>query len=69
MRESFKSRKIFAFGCVFAAVSALVGIATYLGTPENVTINALWIVGFCGLFTIGGQSLVDSIAKWKNNGQ
>ncbi len=65
MNHSMKSRKILAFGCVTLAVIALVCVAAKVHAPDSVTIQALWVIGFAGLFTIGGQSLVDSITKWK----
>jgi hypothetical protein len=65
-----RSRKILAFVVVVLGVLALVTVTTKLGTPNEVATNALWIVGFSGFFTIGGQSLVDAISKsrWSANG-
>lgn len=63
-----QSRKIKAFLWMTAAIIALVAMTTRIGTPENVSIQALWAVAAGGLFTVGGQSLVDVFAmKAKKN--
>jgi hypothetical protein len=64
-KQSLKSRKIVSFIIVLLGVIALVYVTTKIHTPENVAIQALWVIGAGGLFTIGGQSLVDSVAKWR----
>lgn len=58
-----QSRKIKSFLWMVVSVLALVALATKIGTPENVTIQALWVVAAGGLFTIGGQALVDALGK------
>jgi hypothetical protein len=63
--ESLKSRKIVSFVVVVMGVLALVAVTTKMHTPENVSVQALWVVGACGFFTIGGQALVDAVSKWK----
>jgi hypothetical protein len=59
------SRKIKAFLWMVSSIIALVWVATTIHAPENVVIQALWVIAAGGLFTIGGQSLVDSIGKWR----
>lgn len=64
--QSLKSRKILGFILLVLAVLALVAVVTHLHTPEAIAINALYMIGFGGMFTIGGQALVDAIlrSKW-----
>lgn len=59
-----QSKKVRSF--LFMAVSVIVCVVatTMVHTPDQVAMNALWIIGFGGLFAIGGQSLIDSIEKW-----
>ena len=57
-------KKIKAFLWLVIAVNFTIAVASKVHTPETVATNALWIIGFAGLVTIGGQSLVDTVAKW-----
>jgi len=58
------SKKVKAFIVMAMAVIIAVVAFTLVNAPPNVAMNALWIIGFGGLATIGGQSLIDSIEKW-----
>lgn len=64
--STLKSRKIVSFVVMVLSVLALVYVSTKIGAPDNVSIQALWVIGAGGLFTIGGQSLVDSVAHWRD---
>lgn len=57
-------RKMKAFLWLSLSVTTCAATLAKIGAPENVIINALWIIGFGGIFCIGGQTLIDSIAKW-----
>lgn len=62
--HTLRSRKILSFVLLVFGTLATVATTTALHTPENISIQALWVIGIAGLFTIGGQSLVDSVAKF-----
>lgn len=57
-------RKVKSFLWLVVSVLICVYTTTKINAPNDVAIQALWIIGMAGLFTIGGQSLVDSIEKW-----
>lgn len=57
-------RKTKSFIWMVVSVLLCVVVTTLISAPNSVAIQALWIIGFGGLFTIGGQSLIDSIEKW-----
>lgn len=54
-----------SFLVVVIGVLALVAVMTKMKTPDDIAIQALWVVGACGIFTVGGQSLVDAVTRWK----
>lgn len=58
------SRKIRAFLWMALSIMVCAALLTKVGTPEAVITQAMWIIGFGGLFTIGGQSLIDTVSKW-----
>lgn len=58
------SKKVRSFVVMSISVIVCVIATTFAHTPDNVAAQALWIIGFGGLFAIGGQSLIDSIEKW-----
>lgn len=60
-----QSKKIFGFILLVLGVLADVSLTTHMQTPPEIAIASLWIIGCGGLFTMGGQSLVDMVAKWK----
>lgn len=58
------SKKVKSFIVMALSIISCVTATTLVHTPDQVAMNALWIIGFGGLFAIGGQSLIDSIEKW-----
>ena len=58
------SRKIKSFLWLVVAISFFTAITTKMGTPDQIAVQGLYMIGAGGLFTIGGQSLVDSIQHW-----
>jgi len=60
-----ESRKTAGFVIMVLSILATVALATYMKTPPEIAIAALYVNAAGGLFTIGGQSLVDSVAKWR----
>ena len=60
------ARKVKAFLFTTIGICIFVAMATLLHTPEQIAIHGLYIIGAGSIFTIGGQSLVDSIAKWRS---
>lgn len=58
------SKKVRSFVVMAISIIVCVLATTMAHTPDNVATQALWIIGFGGLFAIGGQSLIDSIEKW-----
>lgn len=62
-RAPLRSRKITSFVLLVLAILAILYVGSRIGAPENVTIQAMWIVGMGGYVVIGGQSLVDAILK------
>lgn len=61
----FGSRKTAGFVIMVLSVIALVYVTTKLGTPPEIANSALYVIALGGLFTMGGQALVDSVAKWR----
>lgn len=59
------SRKTAGFVIMVLSILALVYVATKLHTPEAIANSALYVIALGGLFTMGGQALVDSVAKWR----
>lgn len=60
-------RKVKSFLWLVVSVLICVYTTTAISAPNDVAIQALWIIGMGGLFTIGGQSLVDSVEKWASS--
>ena len=58
------SKKVKSFVVMALAIIVCMMAGTVSQAPENVITQALWIIGFGGMFAIGGQSLVDSIEKF-----
>jgi len=63
--ESFKSRKLAGFVILVFSVLATIALATFMKTPEAIADTGLYIIGAGGLFTIGGQALVDALTRSK----
>lgn len=57
------SRKTKAFIWLILGVAFIMWTGAKVAAPEAVVNQGMWIVGLGGLFTIGGQSLVDTVAK------
>lgn len=57
------SRKIRAFIVMSIAITLFVIITTYTKTHTDIVTYGLWTLCAGGLFTIGGQSLVDTMEK------
>ncbi len=60
------SRKTSGFVIMVLAILSLVALVSKLHTPNEVAEAALYVICGGGLFTMGGQALVDSVAKWKS---
>lgn len=65
-RSIAPGRKLKGFLWLVLSVLLLVYVTTKIKAPENVSIQALWVIGAGGLFCIGGQALVDTVmrSKW-----
>ena len=63
------SRKIKAFIIMALAVIGCMLASTFAHTPADIATHALYIIGAGGLFTVGGQALVDSLGKIKQKEQ
>jgi hypothetical protein len=63
--QPLKSRKIFAFCLLVLSVYGFVSLVSHLKTPDNIAIQALWVIGLGGLSLIGVQGTIDSIARWR----
>ena len=61
-----KSRKLVGYLLLVMSVLATLALTTYMNTPEEIAKSGLWVIGTGGLFTIGGQALVDTVmrSKW-----
>ena len=61
-----KSRKLVGYLLLVMSVLATLSLTTYMNTPEEIAKSGLWVIGVGGLFTIGGQALVDTVmrSKW-----
>ncbi len=62
----FGSRKTAGFVIMVLSILALVALVSKLHTPNEVSTAALYCIAIGGLFTMGGQALVDSVAKWRS---
>ncbi len=60
------SRKTSGFLIMVISILALVALVSELHTPSEVAIAALWTICGGGLWTMGGQALVDTMAKFKS---
>ena len=61
--ESKYSRKLVGYLLLVISVLATLALTTYMGTPEEIAKSGLWVIGAGGLFTIGGQALVDAVSR------
>lgn len=48
------------------SVLATLALTTFMNTPAEIANAGLWVIGSGGLFTIGGQALIDAVmrSKW-----
>ncbi len=60
------SRKTSGFVIMVISILALVWLVSKMGTPNEIAVAALYMIAVGGLFTMGGQALVDAVAKWKS---
>jgi hypothetical protein len=67
MRENILgSRKTSGYVIMVLSILANVWLVSKMHTPNEIAIAALYVIAIGGLYAIGGQALVDSIAKWKS---
>lgn len=59
------SRKTSGYLIMVLSILACVWLASKVHAPIEIATVALWCIAVGGLYTIGGQALVDGIAKWK----
>ena len=59
------SRKTSGYLIMVLSVLACVWLVSKMSTPAEISKAALWCIALGGLYTIGGQALVDGVAKWK----
>lgn len=59
------SRKTSGYLIMVLSILACVALVSKMKTPSEISTAALWCIAVGGLYTIGGQALVDGIAKWK----
>ncbi len=62
----FGSRKTSGYVIMVISILANVWLVSKMHTPNEIAIAALWVIAVGGLYSIGGQALVDGIAKWKS---
>ncbi len=60
------SRKTSGYVIMVLSILANVWLTSKMHTPNEIAIAALWVIAIGGLYSIGGQALVDGIAKWKS---
>lgn len=60
------SRKTANYIIMVLSILANVWLSAHTHVPIEIAIAGMWTIALGGLYTIGGQSLVDSIAKWKS---
>jgi len=55
-------------GMVIGVLSILadVWLTSKMTTPNEVAIASLYMISAIALYTVGGQALVDSVARWKS---
>lgn len=55
-------------GMVIGVLSILADIwlVSKMGTPSEIAIASLYMISALGLYSIGGQALVDSVSRWKD---
>jgi hypothetical protein len=63
------SRKTAGFVIMVLSILALVALVSKLHTPNEVAEAALYCIAIGGLFTMGGQALVDSVKNWRSGVQ
>jgi len=63
--QSLKSRKLVGYLFLVLSVLATLALTTFMVTPEEIAKAGLWVIGAGGLFTIGGQALVDAVTRSK----
>lgn len=59
------SRKTSGYLIMVLSILACVWLASKVHAPIEIATAALYCIAVGGLYTIGGQALVDGIAKWK----
>lgn len=59
------SRKTSGYVIMVLSILANVWLVSKMHTPNEIAIAALWVIALGGLYTIGGQALVDGVAKWR----
>lgn len=59
------SRKTSGYVIMVLSILSNVWLTSKMHTPNEIAIAALWVIALGGLYTIGGQALVDGVAKWR----